>query len=52
VTVTVAVALFTLPQPLETLTQYEPVVVGETVKLGPVPPPTADVVFPEFPKYH
>jgi len=52
VTVTVAPRLLMPPQPLETTTQYELVVVGATVKLEPVPPPTGDAVFPGFPKYH
>ena len=52
VTVTVAAALFALPQLLLTRTQYEVVLEGETVTLGPVPPVTGDAVLPLAPAYH
>src|SRR5260370_14693129 len=52
VTVTVTVTLSAVPQPFETLTQYEVVVAGETVTLEPVAPPTCEDVSPAFPMYH
>jgi hypothetical protein len=52
VTVTVAVALFTLPHALNTRTQYETVAVGRTVSDGPVPSLIGVAVFPDVPTYH
>jgi len=53
VTVTMADTLSTLlPQRLKTLTQYELVVVGDTVRLAPVPPVAGVAVFPVLPTYH
>jgi len=52
VTVTVATELSKLPQAFDTLAQYELVVVGETVRLWPVPPSTGDAVFTALPTYH
>src|SRR4051812_11401195 len=51
VTVTVAVALFALPQELLTCTQYDVVADGETVTLGPVAPWIGEPV-PDVPVYH
>jgi hypothetical protein len=51
-TVTVAVALFTLPQALNTRTQYDTVAVGRTVSDGPVPSLIGVDVFPDVPTYH
>jgi hypothetical protein len=51
-TVTVAVALLTVPHELETRTQYEVVAVGVTVRDGPVAPEIGLAVFPLAPVYH
>jgi hypothetical protein len=49
---TVALTLSTLPQLLETLTQYDVATMGETVMPAVVPEGTADVVSPAGPAYH
>ena len=51
-TVTVAVALLTLPQALNTRTQYETVAVGRAVSDGPVPSLIGVAVLPDVPTYH